>query len=86
MLKRWLFKKAVMQEFRNTYGLDLADIGRNDIGKGTLDDILNLQYETIPSKSQIVAVKNIADVLETSFKIDITKAALYARVNRLPRE
>jgi hypothetical protein len=72
-IKRRLWKGAVIIEFHKIHGLNLEAFG-DTVGPGTLDDILNAQYEEAPFNPTLGA-KNVTEVLEQSFKVDVTGIA-----------
>lgn len=67
-----------MNEFHKLHGLNLRVIGEK-IGPGTLDDLLNVQYE-YASHSPSLGAENVTRVLDESFGINIHALAMEARI------
>lgn len=80
-MKRALFKSAVVGEFHKRYGLNLRALG-DQIGPGTLDDLLNLQY--IEAQGNVaLATTYVSEVLRDSFHIDVEDIVRRARLGIL---
>lgn len=77
-IKRRLFKSAVAMEFHKTHGFNLWVIAE-PIGAGTLDDLLNLQYEEARG-DPVLASKYVTQVLQQSFGIDVEAHATRVRM------
>jgi hypothetical protein len=77
-LHRKTWKSAVVNEFHKLHGLNLRVIGEQ-IGPGTLDDLLNLQYEYAANDPKLGA-ENVTRVLEESFNIPVSNLAMEARI------
>jgi hypothetical protein len=77
-IHRRTWKSAVVNEFHKQHGLNLRVIGE-EIGPGTLDDLLNVQYEYASNDPKLGA-ENVARVLEESFGINVAALAMRARI------
>ena len=80
-MHRRTWKNAVSDEFFNQHGIrfrTLADI----IGRATLDDLLNDEYECVP-RSPAVAAANLARVLNRSFGINLPLLAMRSKIDSL---
>jgi len=77
--QRSVWKKAVAQEVQKRHGLDLYAVGKATIGRSTLEDILNFQYEYAPESPQLGAT-NVEKVLYESFQVDLHAMAMEARI------
>ncbi len=76
-IHRRTWKAAVVTEFHRMHGFNLRAVG-DLIGPGTLDDILNLQYE-YASGNPTLGAKNVTEILEESFNVNVTAMAMEAR-------
>ena len=80
-MHRRSWKNAVSDEFFNQHGIRfraLADI----IGRATLDDLLNDEYQRVP-RSPTVAAANLARVLNRSFGINLPLLAMRSKIDSL---
>ena len=77
-LHRRTWKGAVVNEFHKLHGLNLRVIGEQ-IGPGTLDDLLNLQYEYAANDPKLGA-ENVTRVLDESFGINVVALAMEVRI------
>jgi len=77
-IHRRTWKSAVVNEFHKLHDLNLRVIGEQ-IGPGTLDDLLNFQYEYAPNDPKLGA-ENVTRVLDESFGINVVALATEARI------
>ena len=80
LVKRRLWKGAVIVEFEKMHGFNLRAVG-DIIGPGTLDDLLNSQYEENP-RNPTKGASYVTEVLEQSFGIDVGALATQALFER----
>ena len=79
-IKREHWKSAVVVEFEKLYEVSLLTIG-DEIGRGQLDNLLNLQIEFDP-RDPTLSAQNVKQVLAERFGIDVTGLSFKAEVAR----
>ncbi|MGH0214451.1 hypothetical protein NKY66_11105 [Sinorhizobium meliloti] len=72
-IRRRVFKSAVVAEFHRLHGVNLRAI----IDAGTLDELLNVQFEDCRG-DQFKAAQAVAEVVQESFGIDIQNLRMRA--------
>jgi hypothetical protein len=77
-IHRRTWKSAVVTEFHKLHGINLRAIG-DQIGPGTLDDLLNVQYEYAGNNPKLGA-ENVTRVLDESFGVNVAALAMRARI------
>lgn len=68
----------MVTEFHQLHGINLRAIG-DQIGPGTLDDILNVQYEFARNDPKLGA-ESVTRVLDESFGVNVAALAMQARI------